>query len=118
MKYNLFIGRFQPLHDGHKTLLQQILDEDKNVLVALRDTMISESDPYTIAERQAMLIEAFPKETESGRMRIISIPDIEAICYGRKVGYDIREIKLDKETEAISATEIRHNLVDRTKRRR
>jgi len=40
-------------------------------------------------------------------VKIIKIPDISNIVYGRKVGWDIREIKLDKEIEAISATSIR-----------
>ena len=47
MKYSLFIGRYQPLHEGHKKLIQKVLDEGKNVLVALRDTPISLTDPYT-----------------------------------------------------------------------
>ena len=46
-KYSLFIGRWQPLHDGHVALISQVLDEGKNVCVAVRDTEVSEKNPYT-----------------------------------------------------------------------
>ena len=103
MKHSLFIGRYQPLHEGHIKLIQSVLDEGKNVCVALRDTPISETDPYSIAERKEMFRRAF-----DDRVRVISIPDIEEVCYGRKVGWGIREIRLDEATENISATKIRN----------
>ena len=107
MRYSLFIGRYQPLHEGHIKLIQTVLDEGKNVCVALRDTEKSESDPYSVTERIVMFHEAFPDEIDSGRMRVIHIPDIEEVCYGRKVGWGIRQIELAPEIEKISATEIR-----------
>lgn len=104
MKYSLFIGRYQPFHKGHQKLIQTVLDEGKNVCVAIRDTEISESNPYSAHEREKMIAEAFPQ------VKIIIIPDIEEIVYGRKVGWGIRELHLDAETEAISGTAIRKNL--------
>lgn len=104
MIYSLFIGRWQPFHDGHKKLIQTVLDEGKNVCVAIRDTDISESNPYTTEERRAMIEEAFPQ------VKIIVIPDIEEVVYGRKVGWGIRELHLDEKTEAISGTKIRESL--------
>ena len=35
------------------------------------------------------------------------MPDILEVCYGRKVGCGIREIRLDGNTESISGTKIR-----------
>jgi len=54
-----------------------------------------------------MFRKVFDEEIENKKLIIISIPDIEEICFGRKVGWGIREIRLDKTTEAISATKIR-----------
>lgn len=105
MIYSLVIGRFQPLHDGHKALVQTLLDEGKNVCVALRDTEISDSDPYTTDERIKMWKDAF-----SDKVKVIVIPDIEEVVYGRGVGWGIREIKLSDEIESISATKIRKRL--------
>lgn len=103
-KYSLFIGRWQPFHAGHKALIQTVLDEGKNVLVGIRDTEISESDPFTAEEREKMIKEALPQ------VRTIILPDIEEVVYGRKVGWGIREIHLGEEIEKISGTEIRKNL--------
>lgn len=101
MKYSLFIGRYQPLHDGHIALFRKVLDEGKNVCVALRDTPIDESNPYSIEERIEMFSKKIPE------VKVIVIPDIEDVCYGREVGWGIRQITLDAATESISATKIR-----------
>jgi adenylylsulfate kinase len=100
-RFSLFIGRWQPFHEGHKKLIQTVIDEGKRVCIAIRDTPIDENNPYSASERYAMIKNALPEA------RVIVIPDIDEVCIGRKVGYDIREIRLDEETEAISGTEIR-----------
>lgn len=106
-QYCLFIGRFQPFHKGHKKLMETQLEKGKNVLVALRDTGIDEDNPFTIAQRKQKIRDKMEKWIKKGMLKITVIPDIEAVCYGREVGYDIREIRLDEEIESISATEIR-----------
>jgi len=104
----MLIGRYQPFHEGHQKLVQVLLDEGKNVCIALRDTPISDTDPYTIEERTKMINDVFPQ------VKVVSIPDIEEVVYGRKVGWGIRQLQLDKETEEISATKIREgSLVNR-----
>jgi len=100
--YSLFIGRFQPLHEGHIKLIRSVLNEGKKVCVALRDTNIDDQNPHTIEERIKMFKSEFGDD-----VKVIIIPDISEVCYGRKVGWGIREIKLDEKTEAISATKIR-----------
>ena len=107
-KYSYFIGRYQPLHEGHIKLIKTVLDEGKNVCVALRATPIQETDPYSIEERRKMFYKAFQKEINNGTLRVIPIPDIEEIVYGRKVGWGVREIRLDESIESISATKIRN----------
>ena len=42
-----------------------------------------------------------------GRFKIIMVPNITNICYGRGVGYKIEEIVLPEEIQKISATKIR-----------
>ena len=97
----LFIGRFQPLHEGHKKLFDVVRKEGKEILIGIMDTKISKLNPYTVDERIKMIKEQVPDA------EIIVLPPIEEVCYGRKVGYAIREIKLDEDIEKISATEIR-----------
>lgn len=102
--YSLFIGRWQPLHKGHKKLIKKVMDEGKKVLIAIRDTPVSENNPYTVIERRKMIRASFGKN-----VRIITIPDISEVCYGRKVGYKIRRIRLDSQTEEVSGTKIRNS---------
>ena len=90
------------MHDGHISLIRKVLDEGKEVCVALRQTPINKSNPYSVRERQLMFQKVF-----GDTIRTIVIPDIEDVCYGREVGWGIREIRLDSEVEAISATAIR-----------
>lgn len=106
-KYSLFIGRYQPLHAGHVALIRKVLDEGKNVLIAMRNTDRDVDNPHSLLDRRRMFEEAFGPEIKDGRMAIMMIADIDEVCYGRNVGWGIRQIKLDPETEAISATAIR-----------
>ena len=50
MKYSLFIGRWQPWHDGHRWLIDQRLKEGKNVCIAVRETNVDESNPFSTEE--------------------------------------------------------------------
>jgi len=111
MKYSLFIGRFQPLHKGHVKLIRTVLNEGKNVLVFLKDTGKNENNPYNVSQRINMFADKFDKEMQTGQLKIHSIPqiDIDEVVYGRRVGWGIRQIRLDKKTENISGTKIRKN---------
>lgn len=46
-------------------------------------------------------------------VKIIVIPDIDKICYGRKVGYKIRKIDLPYGVTKISSTKIRNKIFER-----
>ena len=106
MSYSLFIGRFQPLHEGHVALMRKVLDEGKRVAVALRPADFTPANPFSNYERLEMFRGAFPEF--GGRLVVFCLPvDIAEVCYGRKVGWGVREIRLDADTEAISATAIR-----------
>lgn len=98
--YSLVIGRFQPLHDGHKALIRKLLDEDRSVCIALMNTEQDEKNPYSVSERRQMLEEEF-----GNRVVITTIPPISEACYGRNVGYKIRRVHHNG--EAISGTAIR-----------
>jgi len=102
---SLFIGRWQPFHNGHKTLIETVLKKGKPVIIAIRDTKISESNPFTTFERWSMIQKSLIKY--GNLVKIVVIPDIDEVCYGRDVGYSVRKIDLDKEIENISGTKIR-----------
>ena len=110
MKRALFIGRWQPLHSGHKWLFNQKLEQDIPILIAVRDTPVDDSNPFSTDEVIANLEKEYANEVESGMVKVISIPDIESVNYGRGVGYEINEFVPPKDIGQISATKIRKNL--------
>jgi cytidyltransferase-like protein len=102
---SLFVGRWQPFHKGHKTLIETVLKRGKPVVIAIRDTEISHNNPFSTAERWEVIQKTLKKYGEL--VKIIVIPDIDEICYGRDVGYDIRRIDLDADKTKISGTKLR-----------
>ena len=103
------IGRWQclPPHEGHLGLIRMVLREGNKVCIALRKEDGTDKNPYTQKERREAFRKIFGEEIRKGKIRIINIPDVKEVIHGRDVGWGIREIRLDKETEAISATEVR-----------
>jgi nicotinamide mononucleotide adenylyltransferase len=110
MKRALFIGRWQPLHPGHKWLFNQKLEQQIPILIAVRDTSVDESNPFSTEDVIVNLEKEYENEVESGMVKVIPIPDIESVNYGRGVGYEINEFEPPKDIGEISATEIRKNL--------
>ncbi|KKK77508.1 hypothetical protein LCGC14_2852900, partial [marine sediment metagenome] len=107
-KYSLFIGRFEPFHQGHDYIIRQALDQDKSVCIALRNTPITEWDPYTVEERREMIEEHYKDED----VVVIEIPDIESVNIGRKVGYEVIRYDAPEHVEGISATQIREMIAE------
>ena len=90
-QYSMVVGRFQPFHDGHKWLMNQCLDEGKNVLICIRDIEPDDKNPYTSQEVENRITGALIDLIQEGRVKVMIIPDIESINFGRGVGYDIIE---------------------------
>lgn len=109
-KYSMFIGRWQPWHEGHRWLIDQRLNEGKNVWIAIRDVKADEQNPYTPHEVMMNLSEELKDLLNEGRIFISIIPDIESVNYGRGVGYDIIEHIPPTHISEISATKIREGL--------
>ena len=109
-QYSMVVGRFQPFHDGHKWLMNQCLDEGKNVLICIRDIEPDDKNPYTSQEVENRITGLLIDLIQEGRVRVMIIPDIESINFGRGVGYDIIEHIPPQEVSDISATKIREQL--------
>ena len=92
MKRALFIGRWQPLHPGHQWLFNQKLEQGIPILIAVRDTPVNDSNPFTTEDVIVNLETEYSEEVESGMVKIIPIPDIESVNYGRGVGYEINDL--------------------------
>ena len=105
----LFVGRYQPFHEGHRNLILEGLRRVGQVCIAVRDTAgTTEKDPFGFEYVKAR-IEGSLKDY-AGRFTVIQLPNVTAIFYGRDVGYQVERIDLDETLTDISATEIRKRM--------
>ena len=102
------LGRWQPWHAGHQKLFEETLKRAEQVLIMVRDVQGVGDNPFDFDKVKANIENAL-KDYE-GKFKILLVPNITNICYGRGVGYKIEEIVLDHETQKISATEIRQKM--------
>ena len=109
MKYSMFIGRWQPWHQGHRWLIDQRLNEGKNVLICIRDMEVDSNNRFTPQEVKLNVEQELKNLVNNGRVKVIIIPDIESVNYGRKVGYEIIEHVPPNDISKISATDIRES---------
>jgi cytidyltransferase-like protein len=108
--YAMFIGRWQPWHAGHRWLIDQQLEKGKKVLLAIRDVVPDEKNPWLAQDVLMNLSKELSDLVIAGKIKIIIIPDIESINFGRGVGYDIVEHVPPQEIHDISATKIREQM--------
>ena len=109
-QHSMIVGRFQPFHDGHKWLVNQCLEDGKNVLILIRDIVPDEKNPFTALEVSKNINTELWDYIIQGRITVMIIPDIESVNFGRGVGYDIIEHIPPTEVGEISATKIREQL--------
>ena len=100
------LGRWQPFHDGHYKLFQQIVKKTGQVIIMVRDVQGVDDNPFNFDTVKRNIEEKLNPKYD-GQFKIVLVPNITNICYGRGVGYKIEEIVLDEETQKISATKIR-----------
>lgn len=102
------LGRFQPWHEAHKKLFEEILSRVDQINIQVKDVCGINDNPYeffSIKKRITKSLENYEK-----RFKITLVPNISNIFYGRKVGYKIQKINLSKSVQKISATKIRSQL--------
>ena len=100
------LGRWQPFHDGHYVLFQEIVKITGQVSIQIRDIQGVDDNPFDFETVKKNIEDRLNPEFE-GRFTIMLVPNITNISYGRGVGYKIEEVVLPEEIQKISATKIR-----------
>ena len=103
------LGRWQPFHDGHYALFQEAIKKTGQVCIQIRDVHGVGDNPFNF-ETVKKNIEQRLLPNFKNRFKIILVPNITNINYGRGVGYKIEEIVLPEEIQKISATNIRKQM--------
>lgn len=78
-KTALFIGRFQPLHKGHLSVIKKILKENDRIIIAIgsAENTDPQTNPFTAGQRIQMIDETLKAERISpSKYLIIPVRDI------------------------------------------
>ena len=100
------LGRWQPFHDGHYTLFEEIIKKTAQVCIQVRDVQGVDDNPFNFDNVKSKIEERLAPKYKN-RFKIVLVPNITNICYGRGVGYKIEEVVLSEKIQKISATKIR-----------
>ena len=78
MRRGLFVGRFQPFHNGHLEAVRAILGECEECVIAVGSSQKSHEleNLFTLGERIEMIYESLKAEALSHRVMIVGIPDV------------------------------------------
>jgi adenylylsulfate kinase len=99
---HVFLGRWQPLHDGHRTIIDSAADNGKDVVVGIRNTELDEKNPFTAQERKELIKEVY---SDYPNVEVMIVPNIDTVAVGREVGYSV--VSVPEEIAEISGTETR-----------
>ena len=108
------LGRWQPFHDGHYALFEEIVKKTGQVCIQIRDVQGVDDNPFDFDTVKKNIEDRLSPEYKN-RFKIVLVPNITNICYGRGVGYKIEEVVLSEEIQKISATKIRKMLREKGK---
>jgi len=114
-----FLGRFQPWHEGHRAVFDEIMRKGdistpgsdrtsraQQCLIMVREMPLNEDNPLTFKEIK-QIINNDLKLDYHNKYDIINVPNITNVFYGRTVGFDVERIHLPEELESIESTKIR-----------
>lgn len=104
------LGRWQPWHEGHQALFERLLEKTGQVCIMIRDCQgWNDSNPFDPVEVERNIHLALAPKY-SGRYKVIVVPNIVHIGWGRGVGYTAGEETFDESITSISATDIRKKM--------
>ncbi|MCK5475758.1 MAG: adenylyltransferase/cytidyltransferase family protein [Candidatus Pacebacteria bacterium] len=76
-KLGLFIGKFQPEHNGHYRLIKRMIEENREVIICIGSAQIK--TPFTIEERVRKVKDFLETlNLESKKIRIKALKDIKS----------------------------------------
>lgn len=79
MQSALYIGRFQPFHNGHLDAIRGILSENENIIIVIGSSTSrqTQDNPLSAEEREQLVTAALTEaQISPDRYQIISVPDI------------------------------------------
>ena len=108
-KTAIYVGRFQPIHDGHFEIIKKAIRKNGQIAILVMDSYkVNKKNPFTFNQVKIKIQNKLINY--KNKYQVIKIPVVSEFIYGRTVGYKINKYKLTKNLEKISATKIRKGL--------
>lgn len=74
MQYGILIGRFQPLHKAHQSIIDEIMHDGRKPIIFIGSSnKHDDKNPFTYAERASMIHAIY-----GGGVMTLPLPDIES----------------------------------------
>jgi nicotinamide-nucleotide adenylyltransferase len=88
----LFVGRFQPFHNGHIQIIKDVLKENSEIIIVIGSAQYSHrlNNPFTAGERATMIRYALDEaEIPTSKTWIIPVADVHfhMLWVAKVVGY-------------------------------
>lgn len=106
-RVGIFLGRMQPFHEGHRLLLEKILEENQEIVVCIGSAQLirpgdrkADNNPLTIDERIDRVRHFLASKKTAKEWRIVAIEDIDDDHAWPE--YLAKKIGLRNETDIIS----------------
>lgn len=76
-KYGVFIGRFQPFHNGHLAVVNDALSQVDKLIIVIgsANTAKNVKNPWSAKQRQDMIFNCLPEEWRAGRIEFTHASD-------------------------------------------
>jgi hypothetical protein len=90
-------------------IFNTFLREEKPVLIAIRDIEPDSDNPLSASEVKDLWETVYKNNP---LVKVIIIPDIVSVNYGRGVGYEVNQLQVPDNIASISATAIRKQILE------
>tara|TARA_B100000242_G_C43002998_1_gene466046 strand:- start:128 stop:523 length:396 start_codon:yes stop_codon:yes gene_type:complete len=109
MKRAMFVGRWQPFHNGHKQLIDKKLNKGTPVLVCVCDVPPDDENPFSTRETMHMIEVAYQDQD----VIVMAVPDVESVNYGKDASYEVKQ-HATKKDKAVTISDVRSQIKEGT----
>ena len=95
-------------------MFEEIIKKTEQVCIQIRDIQGVDDNPFDFETVKKNIEEKLNLKYKN-RFKVILVPNITNISYGRGVGYKIEEVALPEKIQQISATKIRKSMREKRK---
>ena len=108
------LGRWQPFHDGHYALFEKIIKKTGQVCIQVRDVQGVGDNPFDFEYVKSKIVGRLEPKYKN-RFKVVLVPNITNICYGRGVSYKVEKVVFSDNIQKILVVKIRKEMRQKEK---